>query len=327
MSRKLTILAGAMFLAIPATVHADYQDAVLALNPTVYYQLDETSGTMAVDASGNGYDATYVGQQRTTTSDPWTDWPAQPGGIGPRPSDGFTAMSSSNTGASLEKGVDNLRAQGILRDSVSTTIGLSTTVYSVSLWFNSSAIFATGTDGKSTLHYLFARSNTDVGGSHNHWSIQDSLCVFGYKTDSARLAFIDIAGDEGIVGATPTTLVEDTWYHVAFVRDGDNVHGYLNGQLEFSGASALAMTGGTSGTETYTGDWLFFGNRSDYLMHGDLGLEGVVDEVAVFDRALSATQVDELYTAATEVPEPSTVGMLLSIMGAFALLAKRVFRN
>ncbi len=37
----------------------DYVSAVMADSPRVYYRLNETSGTTAVDSSGNGYNGTY----------------------------------------------------------------------------------------------------------------------------------------------------------------------------------------------------------------------------------------------------------------------------
>jgi hypothetical protein len=38
-----------------------YRSAVLAMNPVAYWRLGETSGTTAVDETGNGHNGTYVG--------------------------------------------------------------------------------------------------------------------------------------------------------------------------------------------------------------------------------------------------------------------------
>src|SRR5437588_11591152 len=40
---------------------SSYRDTVLADSPIAYYRLGEASGTTAVDASGNGRNATYSG--------------------------------------------------------------------------------------------------------------------------------------------------------------------------------------------------------------------------------------------------------------------------
>jgi hypothetical protein len=48
-------------MLLPATAGADYRAAVMADTPSGYWRLDETSGTAAADASGNGNAGTYAG--------------------------------------------------------------------------------------------------------------------------------------------------------------------------------------------------------------------------------------------------------------------------
>jgi len=43
------------------TISQRYDARVLAQNPLLYYKLNETSGTSAIDYSGNGYHGTYSG--------------------------------------------------------------------------------------------------------------------------------------------------------------------------------------------------------------------------------------------------------------------------
>lgn len=52
-------LVGVLGVAVP-TVEAGYRDEVLADQPFLYYEFEETSGETAVDSSGNGFDGTYV---------------------------------------------------------------------------------------------------------------------------------------------------------------------------------------------------------------------------------------------------------------------------
>jgi hypothetical protein len=49
-------------MTVPA---ANYDTAVLSLSPYAYYRLDETSGTVAADSSGNGRNGTYIGTSGT----------------------------------------------------------------------------------------------------------------------------------------------------------------------------------------------------------------------------------------------------------------------
>src|SRR5260221_4029901 len=58
-----TGLAGVMLGPLTKTVRASdqYSSVVLAKGPVGYWRLGEASGPTAVDASGNGYDGTYLG--------------------------------------------------------------------------------------------------------------------------------------------------------------------------------------------------------------------------------------------------------------------------
>jgi hypothetical protein len=66
---------------------------------------------------------------------------------------------------------------------------------------------------------------------------------------------------------------------VALVRDGRKVRVYLDGALELEG---LADVGGPAAT--------MFGGRSD----SDSNWEGRLDEIAVFPRALSVSEIRRL---------------------------------
>lgn len=76
---------------------------------------------------------------------------------------------------------------------------------------------------------------------------------------------------------TGRTLVPRwTWQQVVLVHEGGKVRVYLNGQLEIEGEAAECRI-----------PTVFFGARSDL----DSGWEGRLDEVAVFDRALSPDEI------------------------------------
>ena len=70
------------------------------------------------------------------------------------------------------------------------------------------------------------------------------------------------------------------WQHVVLVRNGAKLRTYLNGALEFETENAAAPSGGEC----------FFGGRSD----GDSPWEGRLDEIAVFDRALTPEEIARL---------------------------------
>ena len=76
-----------------------------------------------------------------------------------------------------------------------------------------------------------------------------------------------------------TTVPRWTWRHVALVRDTDTVRVYLDGELELEGTAAPGSVAAT-----------MFGGRSD----NDSNWEGRLDEIAVFPRALGASEIRRL---------------------------------
>lgn len=94
----------------------------------------------------------------------------------------------------------------------------------------------------------------------------------------------------------PASLSTGNWMHVALVGDGTQLHLYLNGTLIATGGDSLSSNGATN-----------YGSSSDafkigesvYKGYGDY-LDGQVDDVRAYSRALCADEVMELATAGQE---------------------------
>ena len=88
---------------------------------------------------------------------------------------------------------------------------------------------------------------------------------------------------------TGTTAIKpDRWYFVAGTADGSNMRLYVNGTQE---ASATQTGTITTGTANNWGNSLFFGSDdspSNFLV-------GTLDDVRIYNRALSAAEIAELY--------------------------------
>ena len=76
-----------------------------------------------------------------------------------------------------------------------------------------------------------------------------------------------------------TEIPRWVWSHVVLVRDGEKLQVYLNGRLEIDGTAAAV-----------TINELLFGGRSD----NEANWEGRLDEIAIFDRALTAQEAARL---------------------------------
>lgn len=144
--------------------------------------------------------------------------------------------------------------------------------YTVSLWVWNGM----PNDGRDTSGWLFSRDY-----DHGLSASGDHLGIGGKSAHTGRLIFFHGDNTQTAV-AGKSEIPRWQWQHVALVRDGENVRVFLNGQLEIE---AKASTGALASLSQ-----CFFGGRSD----NDSNWEGRLDEIAVFDRALSAAEVQKL---------------------------------
>jgi len=139
--------------------------------------------------------------------------------------------------------------------------------YSVSMWLWNGM----PNDGRDISGWFFSRDHNHGLGPHG-----DHLGIGGRSAHTGKLIFLH--GDDLTAGKT--VIPRWQWQQVVFVRDGQAVRVYLNGQLEIeTKITAPASTGEC-----------FFGGRSD----NDSNWEGRLDEIAVFNRALTASELARL---------------------------------
>ncbi|GIW96088.1 MAG: hypothetical protein KatS3mg110_4129 [Pirellulaceae bacterium] len=143
--------------------------------------------------------------------------------------------------------------------------------YSISIWiWNGMPVEARPVTG-----WFFSRAF-----DHGLQQYGDHVGVGGNAAHAGRLIYLAGRGKEKFVpGKTP--IERWTWHHVCFVRDGTRVRIYLDGALEIETEAAESP----SGVEQF-----FFGGRSD----NEHNWEGRLDEIAVFDRVLTETDVRQL---------------------------------
>jgi len=92
--------------------------------------------------------------------------------------------------------------------------------------------------------------------------------------------------NNGNSAVSTTALDIDNWWFVVGVREGTTMRIYVNGQLEGSGTQALF---------TYTSSNVYFGWNGGYV--GASYFDGKLDDVRIYNRVLSASEIQALYNA------------------------------
>jgi hypothetical protein len=140
--------------------------------------------------------------------------------------------------------------------------------YSVEMWLWNGM----PTNARAVTGYCFSRG---PGGAKE--APGDHLGIGGTHSHAGKLIFFN-GNDRNQVLGGKTVLALRRWYHVVLVRDGKSVTVYLDGKPEITGEVDV-----TTGRETT----LFIGGRSDNFAN----FAGKIDEVAIYDRVLTAAEV------------------------------------
>ena len=94
-------------------------------------------------------------------------------------------------------------------------------------------------------------------------------------------------------GTSVCSTYQDTWVHNAYVDDGTSIAVYYNGS---------SVSSSTYSYSTMNGLALYrFGSRPSF---GTNGMSGYLDDVAVYDRALSSDEISTIYSQATDYGRP-----------------------
>ncbi len=151
--------------------------------------------------------------------------------------------------------------------------------YSVSLWFRNGL----RNDARPVTGYFLSRGepeNKDAPGDH--------VGIGGLAGHSGKLIVFNGNKSNDLLNGKQD-LLKGRWYHLVFVRNQEKIKAYINGKEEISGDLEI----------TYSGSNHFFiGGRND----GFANFQGRIDEVAFFDRSLSAVEIGALYETAEITP-------------------------
>jgi hypothetical protein len=120
-------------------------------------------------------------------------------------------------------------------------------------------------------------------------AVTDHYWALGVDSGTRLTSFLKISGTTQNRTPTVTGLEQQVWCFVALTYDGASMKTYMNGVLVDNAAFAGALT-------TDLAVAVAVGNQPSGA--GNRACNGVLDEVALYDKPLTATQIYDLYLAA-----------------------------
>jgi hypothetical protein len=217
-----------------------------------WWPLDEGTGTVAHDISGQGNNGT------------WSGTPSSPSGS-------YYATGKLASAAGYFNGIDN-----------SLTIGTQpiyefTGPFTISMWINPASSNVAG---------IFARENFINNGNNGY--------LLALYPSSPKFCFVANDGTESAC-ATGSGVGVGLWTLLTTVYDGTHMSVYVNGTLSLQVASALAPPA-INGS-------LAFGVPEQ---GGQNMFKGSLQDIRVYSRALSASEISSLYNTDVAAPNAPT---------------------
>jgi hypothetical protein len=146
--------------------------------------------------------------------------------------------------------------------------------YSISLWFNIYDV------NISTQCFFNTNPHTGEALFYNHNQATNKLSHF--KNSNTSLSTWNIFKANPLIY---NPIVNDTWYNLILVKQGNNYMYYVNGQLD---KTSVATIGALSQMTS-----VIFGNS----MAPPEYLNGKLDDIGIWNRALSQEEIKNLYNA------------------------------
>ncbi len=165
--------------------------------------------------------------------------------------------------------------------SVPDSAILRPTNLTIEAWVNFSSLDTPGTASVGEQYIVF-KQNTRSGNFEGYFlgkarGANGDYFVFNVSSSAGVSVEVDSA----------PTIQTGVWYHVAGMRDASNLYLYLNGQLVSQTPVGFPQNYGTLP--------LYFGSSGQSFW--DRKFAGLLDEVSIYNRALSAAEILAIYNA------------------------------
>ena len=262
-----SVLSNPAGLALTTPTGAAYEAAVIASSPYAYWRLGETSGATYAWDFWGGYTATYGSYASGTAGTGF-------GLVSPQ----WPGFEAGNVSASLTWDVQGSSA------SV-PPLNLNTNTVTIAAW-----IYPTAAQTTNNIGLVFSRQNLTIAGL-TYGAVSNHLgCNW-----NGLVTTTDSAWDPGL------TIPINEWSFAAVVFEPTRSTLYLyNAEGQLAAAHAVNHANQAFDGNTWIG--------TDPLdANGGRGFNGFMDEVAIWNTALTGPQVAALYTAASGVQIPVSV--------------------
>jgi hypothetical protein len=286
-------LAVALTMLSVAAANADYPGTILADHPVAYYRLEETNGSgTAADSSGNSFTGfiTYVTQADNITVYPQLGLP----GI-----DTNSALFATSTGT----GQGNIDVPWNTTMNP-TTDGTNVAPFSAEIWVQAT---------KQPSGYEVPLDDSCNFSQPPPWNNSAGWNFYQTPGPGSTWSF-SIRPNPGLVFGGPAVTV-GKWTHLVLSYDGTNAILYVNGVAAITHGvpQYLANPGTGSGSDMLVGE----GPNT-----GQIPYDGYVDEIAIYNYALSMAQVTNHYAIGTNsiraLPTPPTFNLQPISTNAYA---------
>ncbi len=154
--------------------------------------------------------------------------------------------------------------------------------------------FNTGTSSRTIAGWIRADTSSTTRVPFAYGDCTSASKAFGLYLSTANV--LNFWGCAAADFSTSTTLTANTWYHVGATYDGTNVRVYVNGS-QVGSTTARTLASSTAYMEI---------GGAHLLDSGNYWFPGIIDDVRVYSRMLSATEMKNLYNGTYADGDTST---------------------
>ena len=244
-----TLLLGLAIFAQPAVLQ-------------VHYKFDETSGTAAADASGNGNNGTIAGTVN------WVEGTL--GGALELVTDAGVTIPAALMSMTSDNGSISLWVKCITPTSIYT------------LWSGGDNLTGGGFGPENEMHLHLEQPGTSwTGGEVSFWILGNAANTFLFS-DPAK------GDDPAATPVTPTLVADDAWHHIAVTWGGTAAAMYIDGVKIVEKAYATA---------SFALSNMFFGQ----MLGGGRRFIGIMDDARVYTGVLNEFEIGDLFNKVTYI--------------------------